>query len=360
LRLADYFQVFWQSWELADRAPEPGYRNPTRLPRDRYIQIMSEASQIYREQAPAADWQALVNSCVALEELLAHLEALRGAGKEILVFVSPPHLLLSERLLREVHQNSRFRAASYDLSLPGKIVRATADRAGYRGAVYDIYPCLQQYAQGGAELYYGTDTHWSVEGNRVVGNFLTDLLGHDRLATGSQRRFSECTIPAAVPSPDEAVAEFLAAKLQPLETLQGLMRGVEVQRFSDQASVEAFLERLGFRSADSLRGYFERVQAGDPDHIWGWAADAEKKRAALLLLAFYNGTVVATGTPGGKRPDVNLALGFQPSDPVLSAFRLIAPGLCSTLVPADRLWLLAVSDRRTYAWLGYAAQVACP
>ena len=63
-----------------------------------------------------------------------------------------------------------------DPDLPASLVRGLAEAVGLDAPVIDLLPCLLEAEERGENVYYGTNTHWSVSGNDVVGRVLADVL----------------------------------------------------------------------------------------------------------------------------------------------------------------------------------------
>ncbi|MET0849572.1 MAG: hypothetical protein ABW020_00470, partial [Candidatus Rokuibacteriota bacterium] len=244
---------------------------------------------------------------------------------------------------------------------------AVAEIAGYRGAVYDLLPCLSQHAEGGLELYRGTDTHWSVEGNRVVGDFLADLLGREWPRARAAERGSPCDPEAALAPRDDEVLAFMTARVPrvlaaaPLDpdALRALGRDLAAGRYRDRRAVESRLARFGLRPSSGVAGFLDRVGAGSPDHVVGWAADVGARSPAVDVLVLVDGSVVATGRPDRERPDVLGSLVFGPDPDARPGFELAAPGAFAASRRAEGVWMLAVSASRTYAWLGPSGPIRC-
>jgi hypothetical protein len=368
LRIMDHAYALYLSWATRGE-PAAGYRATTRMSWDRYVQVMAGAAHVYQRSAPGRDWRELGPSYVHLRDLLARLEVERAAGAATLVFVSPPHLAVSERVRRAVAERTGVPEAALDFSLPGRLVRAVAEIAGYRGAVYDLLPCLHQHAEKGMELYRGTDTHWSVEGNRVVGDFLADLLGREWPRARAAQRASPCDPEVALAPRDEEVHAFMADRVArarvlavaPLEpaALRALGRDLAAGRYPDRGAVESRLAGLGLRPSSGVVGFLDRVGPGSPDHVVGWAADVGARSPAVEVLVFAGGAAVGAGRPDRDRPDVAKALPFGVGPEARPGFDLAAPGACAAARKTDGLWLLAMSASRTYAWLGDSGPKGC-
>ena len=82
---------------------------------------------------------------------------------------------------------------SLDPHLPGTIMASLAERLQFKGGIIDPLECLaSSYAN--TELYFSnfSDTHWTREGNELVGKILADYILGNWLKIKPNIKFSNC------------------------------------------------------------------------------------------------------------------------------------------------------------------------
>ena len=369
LRIMDHAYALYLSWATRGE-PAAGYRATTRMSWDRYVQVMAGTAHAYRRAVPGRDWRELAPSYVRLRDLLARLEAERAAGVATLVLVAAAPAV-SERVRRDVSARTGVPESALDFSLPGRLVRAVAEVAGYRGAVYDLLPCLCQHAKAGMDLYRGTDTHWSVEGNRVVGDFLADLLGREWPRARAAERASPCDPEAALAPRDDEVLAFTIGRPRrapPRPRRRAARAGHGSAPWGAASPPGVTRIAAPWRAASPASGSARRRASWDSSIASGrgarttwWAGRPTSARArprwrssrSWMAPSWPRGAQTASDRTCSARSCLAPAPSFRPG------FEFAAPGACAASRRAEGLWMLAVSAARTYAWLGPSGPIRC-
>jgi len=103
-----------------------------------------------------------------------------------------------------------------DPFLPGLVIGDMARRLGFRGRIIDVTECLYAHSAQGEEAYFQTNTHWSVEGNDIVGRLLTDAVLRDWF-NATKPAYSDCAM-----EPDKDPASVARARGLADEVLKAL------------------------------------------------------------------------------------------------------------------------------------------
>ncbi|MBF0481578.1 MAG: SGNH/GDSL hydrolase family protein [Desulfovibrionaceae bacterium] len=171
LRFLDYIYGKIKASSHAKPANEY-YRQTFQVPWDQYVSLMAGFGLIFNpEKLPK-----FVNGLTWAGHFMEFIKQLEDSGIKVAVMASPPHTYYNEQLLREMTARMGVEPEALDPALPFHIVKTLAGRHGVAGEIIDPDPCLALHAGKGEDLYYGTDTHWNVQGNQVIGDFLADAL----------------------------------------------------------------------------------------------------------------------------------------------------------------------------------------
>lgn len=171
-RMFDYLFTISAAVDALRRENDPVYFSAFPFPYNAYVAKMAKASRPYR----MTGYEAFAQGLTELLRLMDAVKAETRKGKRALFVVAGPHFLYSPTLYSHVLQAEGIDRGRIDPLLPGAVIRALAEKAGLAGDVLDLTPCLASVRDGGQSLYYKTDTHWSREGNVVVGEMLAEDL----------------------------------------------------------------------------------------------------------------------------------------------------------------------------------------
>lgn len=213
LRFMDYIYTNIQ----ARQNSSPGtaqYKPSFQFPWKRYVQIMSRSARVF----DPAELPKFHNAMDWTHQFMNMVRQMQDSGIKVAVVASPPHIFFDNNLLLEISALSRVTPDTFDPALPVFLLDQERKRAGVKDPIIDPSACLTSHANMGEKLYYGTDTHWTVEGNKAVGDYLAAVLATRwfGLSTGSD--VLGCNSEAALRVPSEkgqAVIRNLLAKYRP-------------------------------------------------------------------------------------------------------------------------------------------------
>jgi hypothetical protein len=198
-RFLDYAYGIYQA--RSNFTPANDYYNPSyQVPWDKYLINMVRTSRIFNPD----ELPGLANGIDWAGHFMAFIKQLEDSGVKVAVMTSPPHLFFNNRLLRETEALAGIKPDAIDPGLPLFLLNEFGRRDGVAGEILDPSPCLAFHAAKGEDLYYGTDTHWTVLGNKIVGDFLADTL--------AERWFGVTPNPPASDCPPGAKAQEAGAR----------------------------------------------------------------------------------------------------------------------------------------------------
>jgi lysophospholipase L1-like esterase len=167
------------------------YKPSFQFPRKRYVQIMSQSARVFNP----AELPKFHNALDWAHHFMNLVRQMQDSGIKVAVIASPPHIFFDNNLLLEVAEISHVKPDTFDPALPVFLLDQERKRAGVKDPIIDPSACLASHAGMGEKLYYGTDTHWTVEGNKAVGDYLAAVLatrwfglstGSDTLGCGTE------------------------------------------------------------------------------------------------------------------------------------------------------------------------------
>jgi len=168
----------------ADEYYQPSYQ----VPWNRYVLSTVKVSRIFTP----SEMPGFGNGLDWAGHFMAFVKQLEDSGVRVAVMASPPHLFFNERLLRETAARAGVAADTIDRALPLFVLNEFGRRRGVTGEILDPSPCLAFHAAKGEDLYYGTDTHWTVRGNEIVGDYLADALARRWFDVAPRPPVSDC------------------------------------------------------------------------------------------------------------------------------------------------------------------------
>lgn len=119
--------------------------------------------------------EVMTNTGIGLtQEALLAAQA-QAAAREVpfLLLIAPANFQVYREILPEdIPEPILEAAAAWDAHLDGLVAFAEESEIDY----VDLRPFLQEQAAAGVELYQDFDTHWTAEGNRLVGEYVTAVV----------------------------------------------------------------------------------------------------------------------------------------------------------------------------------------
>lgn len=137
-------------------APDSQYDDQTQFTDASYERVMRHWHQIYDFR----NLKKFRKGFVWADRFFSLAGKAAADGKQVMVFVSPAPVYFHGSL-------------TYDRQLPGALLSAMKLRRGYSFPLFDLTTCLDKVARGGQSVMYGTNGHWSVAGNALVGRILS-------------------------------------------------------------------------------------------------------------------------------------------------------------------------------------------
>jgi hypothetical protein len=155
-----------------------------------YIKAMRRASIAYRLNKAERTRNGYLWLLAVMELAQKTIES----GKFALILNSPSNLAFSKNIQELISELEGIPEGTLDPHLPGAMVAVLAEMLQFKGGIIDPLDCLASYAEAGKELYFSnySDTHWTREGNEIVGRILADHILKDWLKIERSEEFPVC------------------------------------------------------------------------------------------------------------------------------------------------------------------------
>lgn len=178
LRMFDYLYAYYHIWKGDIRAGEDAGIGPynysmLNLSEDRYYSVLHKQLNNF----DPAKLPALESGYVAAAEFAAFVSDIRRSGTPVAVMLSPSELQVSTHEQQELARRFDIDPYRYDYELPAYLLQVIFERTDDRIPVLHLINAFRCADAAGVDLYYGTDTHWTAEGNRLAGEVLAGFLG---------------------------------------------------------------------------------------------------------------------------------------------------------------------------------------
>jgi hypothetical protein len=186
-------------------APDPRYEAQNQFSDESYVGVMRLVVESYlpeklTELGEGYRWAG---------RFLAVADEIAASGKDVLVSIAPSHLAHALEWRSRVAESMDIPVESIDPLLPGAMIGWRAKRDGHRYAFEDLTRCMDLYEQSSVDTFYGTNTHWSVEGNAAAGQAFADWIAKHWLDMADFVPVSKCT-PEVLKAADDISYEALA------------------------------------------------------------------------------------------------------------------------------------------------------
>ena len=178
LRMFDYLYAYYHIWKGDIRAGDDAGIGPynysmLNLGEDQYYAVLHKQLNNF----DPAKLSVLASGYAAAAEFAAFASDIRRSGTPVVVMLSPSELQVSPREQQALARRFDFDPGDYDYELPAYLLQAIFERADDRIPVLHLLDAFRCADAAGVDLYYGTDTHWTAEGNRLAGEVLARFLG---------------------------------------------------------------------------------------------------------------------------------------------------------------------------------------
>jgi hypothetical protein len=310
LRIADWLHAAYLRSTLEETSLPRGYRPGTlQMSEGRYLRVQGNVIRPYLPGTLEREPEGLVS----LAGLLERLRDLEAEGRRTLVFVSPPEALVSAPLRERVLAQRGIDADAIDPGLPASAVRAVAELVGYGGPVVDLGACLAAAERPDAPLYLARNTHWSLEGNRVVARILAATLARAWLPELTSERAGDCLATPA-PAPSAALRTAAEHALERARMRAPLLAPLESDTPRSRPQVEAALEAAGRVRADPVDVSIDGLLVRDAFlQLAGSFESAGEVRASVVVLLFDGRPLAAAALRAGRAPEHRSRFSLRPS-----------------------------------------------
>ena len=173
LRILDHVLVRYHLWtkNMSD-AKETG-RGPynlalAELSEDKYYATLLSQMDTFDSRRQ----DKLTRGFFALTQFLRFVSEIRSQGTKVLIMLAPNETQVTSDLRRDLVERYGLDLEDFDFELPAYLVHESARHLDEEIPILDLYAVLSCADGYGQDLYYGRDTHWSVEGNRIAGESL--------------------------------------------------------------------------------------------------------------------------------------------------------------------------------------------
>lgn len=376
LRFLDYAYASFYSglYSLMGNVPDAGpgaedaglYRKRAlQYPDDVYLATQTRQVSVFRPDM----METYFDAYFWLYKLLVIARQVEERGLPVAITMAPPHFVVDRAWGEVVLENADTERENFEPDLPAMVVQALAREVGFEGPVLDLTDCLRRTVEQGGAPYWGTNTHWSVQGNRVVGEVLSEELAArwlDGVAPSDARAKLGCSTAVAPASPavEQRIAEAIPVIRDLLrfeETTQAALLG---RRFADRDEVSRALIEVGYREeAKTIVGSLDGFASKPGDRILrphglrrfvrpqGWAVDRARPGEPLFVVLLHGGRVAGIArtreaADAGLQERADLPLG-TPNVRFHTVMKRVASGAAG----ASDLWVVALSPDRSFAWL---------
>lgn len=322
LRILDLLRFRYLLWSGAARAPTLPPESPYH---DFALQLDEELFfDLAYGQLSTFDPQLLPAMKPAYREMIDFVRFVsetRRTAKAVAIVLAPHQLQVESSLREALAERYGVDPRDYDLGLPSFLIAQTVARVDPEVPLLDLTGPLATRADAGAPLYFGTNTHWSAEGNRLVGELLARFLArHWRRNLELQRtdRFSDNELGPVDGSErwqslrkrafDRHIQPLLAGKGEAAPTV----RPSEIAALEPLASPARYgiqsINGVSLAAASAVDSPLSVPKRDGGFHVTGWAVDPIAEDLAAAVWIEIGGSVYRASY-GLPREDVARSLG---------------------------------------------------
>jgi hypothetical protein len=173
LRLMDYGYAVYLTSTGAIRSHAPSPQGPYNFA----LSVLDEQSWLGFAKPQLDNFDPkklgdLKKGYIAVVRFARFLQELKKNGKFVVVLLSPTQLQVDDNSLdRTVEAFSRDKGV-LDMDLSAYLIQRIFAEVAPSVPLLYLRPALRCAAQAGVETYYRNETHWSAEGNQIVGEYL--------------------------------------------------------------------------------------------------------------------------------------------------------------------------------------------
>lgn len=159
----------------------------------------------------------------ALAEFIRMVSEIRQSGKQVVIMLAPNEFQVTPKQQQELRNRHDINLEQYDSKLSAYLIQGMVRQIDPEIPLLHLFDALLCADAEGQALYYGTNTHWSVVGNRLVGEILARFIAGEWLVQNKLRdlSFQTCALqgpargsePEITPARKEVADQFVRANL---------------------------------------------------------------------------------------------------------------------------------------------------
>jgi hypothetical protein len=119
---------------------------------------------------------ALEEGYRAVAKLASLAAEIRRSGKQVVVMLSPSELQVTPGKQADVARSKGIELETLDFELPAYLVQEIFTTIDPKIPVMHLHDAFVCASNAGEDLHYGTDTHWTAEGNQLAGEILAQFI----------------------------------------------------------------------------------------------------------------------------------------------------------------------------------------
>jgi hypothetical protein len=174
LRMLDWAFALWKQSGRPLRTPvEPRYNNA--------VILMGEDALVANQVIQLANFDPAIldklrPGYASFARLVEDVSARRRKGIRTLIVLSPNETQVDPGLRERMAVKNGIDFSGYEFALASQTLRALARAVDPEVPVVDLTANLRCLQERGVSAHYRTDSHWSVEGNQLVGEVLAQQM----------------------------------------------------------------------------------------------------------------------------------------------------------------------------------------
>lgn len=175
LRMMDY--IFAYYWTIASQATKDVGDGPYNHALN--LLLESKFLEVNYIQLDNFDPEKVVNLQPGYEALIKFTQMvsqIKKMGKRVLIMLSPNQTQVETSLQAKLEERFNVDITKFDLELSAFLITQTIHYIDPGLPVLNLISSFRCAANEGQQLYYKTDTHWSVAGNQLAGENLAQYI----------------------------------------------------------------------------------------------------------------------------------------------------------------------------------------
>ena len=177
LRSLDYLYAHYKTWTsdiktASTAATGPYNRAVAELDTDVYLQTaMTQMDNFQVSKLPD-----IVYGYEVFRQFVRMVSTLRMNGVRTVIMLSPNEVQVTADLREQLADHFQADMSTYDLGLSAFLAYRVVTEIDPEIPLLNLLGAFACASEEGQDLYYGTDTHWSVQGNRLAGETLARFM----------------------------------------------------------------------------------------------------------------------------------------------------------------------------------------